>query len=254
MEPLPGLDLARFAVWFERAFPGEATGPLKAQVLAGGKSNLTYEVTDGTSQVDRAPAAARARAGHRARHGPRAPGDQRAAPTPPCRCPRTLPLCEDDDVLGAPFYVMEHVDGHAVPHGRTSSPRSAPSARATIATRLVDTLAALHAVDPAAVGLGDFGRPEGFLDRQVRRWGKQLDASRSRDLPGIDELHDRARPRRCRRARPRPAIVHGDYRLDNVLVGARRPRSTAVLDWEMATLGDPLTDLALLLIYQRLPL
>ena len=103
---------------------------------------------------------------------------------------------------------------------------------------------------PAAVGLADFGRPEGFLARQVRRWKKQLDASRSRDLPGIDELHEAARRPDARRD-PTPTIVHGDYRLDNVLVGPD-DKVAAVLDWEMATLGDPLTDVGLLLVYQRM--
>ena len=114
-------------------------------------------------------------------------------------------------------------------------------------------LVALHAVDPAAVGLGGFGRPEGFLERQVRRWGSQLDASRSRDLPDADELHA-ASPRSSPTSR-RPAIVHGDYRLDNVLVDAdgTGEEVRAVLDWEMATLGDPLTDLALLLVYTGWP-
>jgi aminoglycoside phosphotransferase (APT) family kinase protein len=111
---------------------------------------------------------------------------------------------------------------------------------------LVDTLVELHAVDPAAVGLGDFGRPEGFLDRQLRRWGKQLDASRNRELAGIDELHA-ALGRRLPHS-PAPAVVHGDYRLDNVLLG-EDDRITAILDWEMSTLGDPLTDLGLLVMY-----
>jgi aminoglycoside phosphotransferase (APT) family kinase protein len=96
------------------------------------------------------------------------------------------------------------------------------------------------------VGLADFGRPEGFLDRQLRRWSKQLDASRSRELPGLDELH--AALGRALPASPAPAVVHGDYRLDNVLVDAG-DRLTAVLDWEMSTLGDPLTDVGLLVMY-----
>jgi aminoglycoside phosphotransferase (APT) family kinase protein len=110
----------------------------------------------------------------------------------------------------------------------------------------VDTLVELHAVDPAAVGLADFGRPEGFLDRQLRRWGKQLDASRSRDLAGIDELH--AALGRSLPSSPAPAVVHGDYRLDNVLIG-EDDTIRAILDWEMSTLGDPLTDLGLLVMY-----
>jgi aminoglycoside phosphotransferase (APT) family kinase protein len=127
-----------------------------------------------------------------------------------------------------------------------------PERTRAIGERLVDTLVALHAVDPAEVGLADFGRPEGFLARQVRRWTAQLDASRSRDVPGIDELHERLAARIP--ADAPPAIVHGDYRLDNVLVDAAdgRDEITAVLDWEMATLGDPLTDVALLQVYQQL--
>ena len=113
----------------------------------------------------------------------------------------------------------------------------------------MDTLAALHAVEPASVGLGDFGRPEGFLGRQVARWKKQLDASYTRDLPAADELH-----RRLAESVPAESaagIVHGDFRLDNVLVDDA-DQVAAVLDWEMATLGDPLTDLALMLVYFRL--
>jgi aminoglycoside phosphotransferase (APT) family kinase protein len=110
---------------------------------------------------------------------------------------------------------------------------------------LVDTLATLHAVDPESVGLGDFGRPAGFLERQVRRWQKQLDASRSRDVPGIDLLHDRLAA-----AIPTPqaaTILHGDYRLDNTLV--LDDKIQAVLDWEMSTLGDPLADIGLMIAY-----
>jgi aminoglycoside phosphotransferase (APT) family kinase protein len=122
-----------------------------------------------------------------------------------------------------------------------------------VSTRMVDTLAALHAVDPAAVGLADFGRPQGFLGRQVRRWKRQLDASRSRDLPGIDELHAAlaANTPAESASECHGAVVHGDYRLDNLLVDDD-DRVAAVLDWEMATLGDPLADVALLLVYQRL--
>ncbi len=111
---------------------------------------------------------------------------------------------------------------------------------------LVDTLVDLHAVDPAEVGLADFGRPEGFLDRQLRRWGKQLDASRNRELAGIDELH--AALGRALPSSPAPTVVHGDYRLDNALISDDES-VRAVLDWEMSTLGDPLTDLGLLVMY-----
>ena len=152
-------------------------------------------------------------------------------------------LCEDPDVLGAPFYVMECVAGTPYRRGTARSPLGAERARAP-SRALVDTLVELHAVDPGAVGLGDFGRPEGFLERQVRRWGKQLDASRSRELPG----HRRA----ARAARRGSVPAHGDPRSCTATTGSTTCSSTtddriaAVLDWEMSTLGDPLTDLGLL--------
>jgi aminoglycoside phosphotransferase (APT) family kinase protein len=159
--------------------------------------------------------------------------------------PRTYVLCEDEDVIGANFYVMERV--HGTPY-RTAAELAAlgPERTEAISRRTVETLATLHRVDPAAVGLADFGRPEGFLERQVRRWKKQLDASRSRDLEGADELHDLLAANIP--AEQAPAIVHGDYRLDNLLID-ERDEIAAVLDWEMATLGDPLTDVGLMLVY-----
>jgi aminoglycoside phosphotransferase (APT) family kinase protein len=162
--------------------------------------------------------------------------------------PLTYALCADPSVIGAPFYVMSKVDG--TPY-RTADQMAevGPARTRVIAERMVGTLAVLHAVIPAEVGLADFGRPEGFLARQVRRWKKQLDASRSRPLAGIDELHA------LLAADPPdgtpPTIVHGDYRLDNVLVGPD-DKVAAVVDWEMATLGDPLTDVGLLVVYQRM--
>jgi aminoglycoside phosphotransferase (APT) family kinase protein len=162
--------------------------------------------------------------------------------------PATYGLCEDAEVVGAPFYVMERAVG--TPYRSRAELASLGAARTrTIATRLVDTMSALHQVDPVAVGLGDFGRPEGYLARQVARWRKQLAASYCRDLPAADELH-------ARLAADVPAesgvgIVHGDFRLDNMLID-EHDQPTAVLDWEMATLGDPLADLALMLTYHRL--
>jgi aminoglycoside phosphotransferase (APT) family kinase protein len=161
--------------------------------------------------------------------------------------PETFALCEDTDVIGAPFYVMELVEGTPYRLAAQLEPLGADRVR-TISTAMVDTLAALHRVDPAVVGLADFGRPEGFLGRQVRRWKKQLDASPSRDLAGADELHLLLETHLPQVSAP--TVVHGDYRLDNLLV--HDDAVAAVIDWEMATLGDPLTDVALLLVYQQL--
>ncbi|MFC0032317.1 phosphotransferase family protein [Micromonospora chaiyaphumensis] len=243
---LPGLDLARLGDWFAAAVPGAAR-LTTARLVTGGKSNLTYEVGDGRSTwiVRRPPLGHVLSTAHDMAREYRVMSALRATSVP---VPVTWALCADDGVLGAPFYVMERVTGRAYRHAAELEPLGTDRTRA-ISTRLVDTLATLHAVDPAAVGLADFGRPAGFLARQVRRWKTQLDASYCRDLPAADELH--ARLAAGVPADSAPGIVHGDYRLDNVLVD-ESDRLTAVVDWEMATLGDPLTDLALLVLYQRL--
>jgi aminoglycoside phosphotransferase (APT) family kinase protein len=164
--------------------------------------------------------------------------------------PATHAHCTDPDVIGAPFYVMERVLGTAY---RSSKQLAALGAERTanIATEMVDVLARLHAVDPGEVGLGEFGRPAGFLERQVRRWGKQLEGSRTTDRPNADELHRRLTARVPEDDAAWVGIVHGDYRLDNLITGDD-DHVKAVVDWEMATLGDVRTDLALLLVYDRL--
>ena len=247
MTDLPGLDLERFAAWFDAVCPGEIGGPLQGRLIAGGRSNLTYGVSDGTRSwvVRRPPLGHVLATAHDMAREYRVITALRDTSVP---VPRSYALCTDPDVLGAPFYVMSAVDGVAY---RTADQLAAvgPARTQVIAERMVGTLALLHAVNPAEVGLADFGRPEGFLARQVRRWKKQLDASRSRPLPGIDELHDLLDANTP--GGTAPTIVHGDYRLDNVLVGPD-DKIAAVLDWEMATLGDPLTDVGLLIVYQRM--
>lgn len=242
----PGLDLAALRRWLDDAAPGLLDGELSAQVVAGGKSNLTYRVTDGTTRV----VVRRPPLGHVLATAHDMGREYRVmtalAPTP-VPVPRTYAQCTDDTVVGAPFYVMEHVDGTPY-RTREELEELGPERTRTICERMVDTLADLHLVDPHAVGLHDFGRPEGFLARQVKRWGQQLDASRSRDLVGGEAL--RARLAAGVPQETPPAIVHGDYRLDNILTDDA-DRMAAVVDWEMATLGDPLTDVALLLTYQR---
>ncbi|WP_017541904.1 phosphotransferase family protein [Nocardiopsis halophila] len=245
--PPPGLDPERLRAHLDAERPGLAVGPLTARLIAGGRSNLTYEVTDGARRfvVRRPPLGHVLPTAHDMAREHRVVSALAPTPVP---VPRTELLCTDTDVLGAPFYVMEYVEG--TPY-RTAEQLSAlgPDRTRAVVLQLVDTLVDLHAVDPEAVGLADFGRPEGFLERQVRRWGKQLDASRSRDLPGVDELRQGLAGRIP--ASPAPTVVHGDYRLDNVLVAPEggADRITAVLDWEMSTLGDPLTDLALIAVY-----
>lgn len=240
----PGLDPDRLRGLLDRERPGLVRGPLTGQLIEGGRSNLTYTVSDGASTwvVRRPPLGHVLATAHDMRREHRVISALHPTDVP---VPRPLLLCEDEDVLGAPFYVMEFVEG--VPY-RTAEQLAplGPERTRDVVLSLVDTLVGLHAVDPAGVGLADFGRPDGFLDRQLRRWGKQLDASRDRDLAGVDELH--ATLGRRLPHSPAPAVVHGDYRLDNVLITGD-DRIAAILDWEMSTLGDPLTDLGLLVMY-----
>jgi aminoglycoside phosphotransferase (APT) family kinase protein len=245
-EQLPGLDLDRLGAWLRATVSG-AGGDLQATLIAGGKSNLTYLVGDGRREwiVRRPPLGHVLATAHDMTREYRVMAALQDTDVP---VPTTYALCEDDAVIGATFYVMERCSG--MPYrDRAQLEALGPERTRAISERLVDTLAALHQVDPAAVGLADFGRPEGFLARQVARWKKQMDASHTRDLPAAMELH--ARLAASIPDEGAPGIVHGDFRLDNVLVedGARL---TAVLDWEMATLGDPLTDLSLMLTYHRL--
>ncbi|MQA77345.1 MAG: phosphotransferase [Streptosporangiales bacterium] len=241
----PGLDLDRLRAYLDREHPGLiGTGELRGEVIGGGRSNLTYTVTDGRSRwiVRRPPLGHVLPTAHDMSREYRVITALHDTSVP---VPRTFLLSTESDVVGAPFYVMEHVAGTPYHDGEQLAAIGPERTRA-IGLRLVDTLVELHAVDPASVRLADFGRPEGFLERQLRRWKKQLDASRSRDVPRIDELHERlgaAVP-----VSPRAAIVHGDYRLDNALVDDE-DRISAVLDWEMSTVGDPLSDLALLVMY-----
>ncbi|TGZ19030.1 acyl-CoA dehydrogenase [Streptomyces sp. S816] len=242
----PGLDLDRLRALLERERPGLVRGPLTGRLIEGGRSNLTYALSDGTSQwvVRRPPLGHVLATAHDMKREHRVISALHPTSVP---VPAPVLLCEDEEVLGAPFYMMEFVAGTPYRTSAQLAPLGERRVRGAVLS-LVDTLVELHAVDPGEVGLGDFGRPEGYLDRQLRRWGKQLDASRNRELPGIDELH--AALGRGLPGSPAATVVHGDYRLDNVLIGAD-DRITAILDWEMSTLGDPLTDLGLLVMYSR---
>ncbi|MGF6884568.1 aminoglycoside phosphotransferase (APT) family kinase protein [Nocardia sp. GAS34] len=244
---LPGLDLERLATWLAATRPDLSAGPLTGRLIAGGRSNLTYAVSDGASQwiLRRPPLGHVLATAHDMGREFRVMSALADTDVP---VPRTYALCTDADILGAPFYLMENVAG--TPY-RTASELAAlgPTRVQAISTGMIEALAALHSVDPAGVGLADFGRPYGFLERQVHRWKKQLDASYSRELPGAEELFTLLAVRQPEQSPD--GIVHGDYRLDNVLIAAD-DRVVAVIDWEMATVGDPLTDVALLLLYQRL--
>jgi aminoglycoside phosphotransferase (APT) family kinase protein len=241
-----GLDLDRLAAYLAAHRPELATAPLRARLIAGGKSNLTYLLRCGDREVvlRRPPLGHVLATAHDMAREYRVISALARTAVP---VPTALLHCSDPDVIGAPFYLMEKVDGEVF-RSRSQTDPLTDGQRRGLALAMMDTLATLHAVDPASVGLADFGRPEGFLGRQVRRWAAQLEASRSRPLPGVDELRDTLAssvPEGANAGR----IVHGDFRLDNLLATVDPVAVRAVLDWELATLGDPLADLGLLLTY-----
>lgn len=242
-----GFDSAAIGDWLRAVQPDAVAGPLSATLITGGKSNLTYLVSDGVHDfvVRRPPLGHVLATAHDMAREHRI---MAALATTAVPVPRMIALCDDASVIGAPFYVMQRVAG--TPYSRSSQLEALGAKRTRVITeRMVDTLADLHAVDYRTIGLEDFGRPDGYLQRQVSRWKKQLEASRSRELPGMDELvaHLDANVPTSGEG----TIVHGDFRLDNLLVDTS-DQVTAVLDWEMSTLGDPLTDLAVMLAYQHM--
>lgn len=249
VESPQGLDLTALGAWLTQKVPelSDPRGELSASLITGGKSNLTYLVTDGVNEfvVRRPPLGHVLATAHDMAREYRVMSALSSSAVP---VPTMHGLCEDDSVLGAPFYVMEKVTGTAY-QVAAELEKLGPEPTRALSEKLVNTLAELHAVDYRSLGLSDFGRPNGYLERQVARWRKQLASSRSRDIAGIDELAERLAVNVP--ASSDGTIVHGDYRLDNVLFD-ESGTMTAVLDWEMSTLGDPLTDLAVLLAYQQI--
>jgi len=243
--PVPGIDIGPVTAWLEANVAG-ARGPFEFEVIAGGHSNLTFKVTgaDGTRYVLRRPPLGHvlASAHDMGREHRIISGLQRSAvPVAPA-----LGFCDDPSVNGAPFYVMGFVDGFVLRDKAAAEAVLSVEARRTASESLVDTMAAIHAVDLEAAGLADLSRHEGYIARQLKRWYGQWNQQKTRNLPAVDLVHDEL-SRRIPEQGP-ATIVHGDYRLDNTMVGPDG-RVVAVLDWEICTLGDPLADLGLLQVY-----
>jgi len=245
MKDVPGIDIAPVTAWLEEHVAG-ARGPFEFEVIAGGHSNLTYRVvgSDGAAFVVRRPPL-----GHRLasahdmsrEHRVIAALQDSAVPVAPA-----LGLCIDETVNGAPFYVMGFVDGHVIRDRETAERSLGLQGRRHAGESLVDTMAAIHAVDLEAVGLGDLGRHEGYIARQLKRWYGQWNDQKTREVPAVDDVFA-ALSQRIPEQGP-ATLVHGDYRLDNCIVGDDGG-VRAVLDWEICTLGDPLADLGLLQVY-----
>ncbi|GAC1448693.1 MAG: phosphotransferase family protein [Ktedonobacterales bacterium] len=247
----PLVDEAALGRYLAEHLPdGESDMPLRVERIRGGHSNETFFVTRGAARwvLRRPPRGPLLPTAHDVLREYRVL--QALAPTQ-VPVPRPVLACADAEVIGAPFYLMERVDGFVI--RRTLPPAfDDPAARAGLGHALIDALADLHSVDWQRAGLGDFGKPAGYLERQLRRWTGQLEASRTRPLPDLDAVSAWLA---AHLPESGPAtIVHGDYRLDNVMVAPQPPaRILAIVDWEMATLGDPLADLGYLLSFWREP-
>lgn len=234
-----GIRAGSVGEWFVQNIPG-AKAPFSYELLAGGHSNLTYRVLDanGVAYVLRRPptGAVLASAHDMAREHKIISGvGQTSVPVA-----RALGLCTDVEVNDAPFYVMDFVEGVVLDEAvKVDEHFPSSDQRLTIGGSVIEVMAALHTVDPDRCGLGDLGRKDAYLQRQIKRWRTQWEGSKTRELPAMDEVADgleAAMPEQVG-----SGIVHGDYRLGNMMVG-RDGRIAAVLDWELCTLGDTMAD------------
>ena len=241
---MKALDEPRVAAWLTEQLP-DLEPPLRFTRVGEGQSSLTFRVDDagGTSVVLRRPPLGEILA--KAHDMAREHRILSALGSTPVPVPRTLALCEDLDVTGAPFYVMEHADGLVLTRVADGE-RLAPEARAEAGRAIASTLAELHAVDVDSIGLGDFRRPESLAARQVRRWTRQWEASKTRELPEIDEVAEHLATRMPEERET--VVVHGDYHLLNFVLG-HDGGVRAVLDWELCTVGDPLADVGQMVVY-----
>ena len=247
-----GLATSVLEAWLRAEHPnlvGESE--LDATLITGGRSNLTYRVIGGPAALvlRRPPLGHVLASAHDMAREFRVISALGGSSVP---VPQALLYRDDTDGaagVGTPFYLMSFVDGQVLSSPAANAPYS-PAQLRTLSLDLVTTLAELHSLDPATVGLEDFGRAAGYLERQVRRWGDQYDKSRSRGLPELDALQAALRDNVPTTVSS--SLVHGDFRLDNAIVrmdADGRPCIAAILDWEMATIGDSFTDLGLLGLY-----
>lgn len=236
------LDETRLGSWLEANVPGFA-GPFSIDKFEGGQSNPTYriEAASGACVLRRKPFGAILPSAHAVERE-----YQLIAALHPTGFPVARPygLCEDAEVIGAPFYVMEMVVGRTLWDG--SLPGMPPPQRTAHYHAMVDAMATLHILDYEAAGLGAYGKPGNYFDRQVARWTKQYRASQTDDLPEVEKLIEWL-PRTVPEQKG-TSIVHGDFRIDNLIYAPDEPRVLAVLDWELSTLGDPLADFSYLLM------
>jgi aminoglycoside phosphotransferase (APT) family kinase protein len=244
----PGISsVSRLESWLATAVTGSPVSLTEIRLITGGRSNLTYclKLDTGTQLVLRRPPL-----GHVL---PTAHDMSREFRVISALSGTSVPVagavayCADPDVVGAPFYLMDYVPGQAL-RTRTDTAALTPDQARALSEGLADMLAAIHGVDVAAAGLADLGRGAGYLRRQLDRWQRQWQLSVTQEVPGYEDLVAKLTAKLP--GEGDVTLVHGDFRIDNVLVATEpRPNILAVVDWEMATLGDPLADLGLTLIY-----
>ncbi len=241
-----GIHFENVSRFFRENVPG-GNCELSFEQISGGRSNITYLVRGGGAEwvLRRPPLGHVLPTAHDMVREYRVLTGLRDTNVP---VPQTYALCEDSDVNDMPFYVMEYCPGIVLADDIPAGYAESDDERRNISLNLVETLTRLHAVDYLEVGLGDFGHPKGYIERQVRRWAQQWERSKTDELAEIEDLI--ARLRAALPESPPPTIVHGDYRLGNMALDPDDPsRIVAIFDWEMATLGDPLADLGYTLIY-----
>ena len=253
LEPL--VDPEALTSYLERQFR-EATGePVALERHMAGHSNETFFVRFGDQEwvLRRPPRGAFLPTAHDVGREYRVLS---ALEGTGVRAPRPVHLCEDTSVIGAPFYLMERIEGSVIRDQLPEPFASDESTRRALGDELVDALVELHAVDWKKVGLEGFGKPSGYLERQVRRWSGQLELTEplTRTVPELHEVTRWLRDKLARVPDTAPTIVHGDYKMDNVMYAPGAPaRLGAILDWEMSTIGDPLADLGWMVSFWREP-
>jgi aminoglycoside phosphotransferase (APT) family kinase protein len=246
-EPVEGIDSAAVTRWLAERV--ELAEPLRFELIAGGRSNMTFTVTDAEGRrfvLRRPPMGELLPSAHDMAREHRLMHALRDSPVP---VPRMIGLCQDETVNGRDFYVMHFLEGvivRDVEIGRTIPVEN----RTTMCHELINTLVALHRVDIDDVGLGDLAKRSGYLERQIKRWSGQWEKSKTREIPLIDRVRDTLLDRLP--AEAATTIAHGDYRLSNCMMDPTGPVA-GVLDWELCTLGDPMADLAGLLGYWHDP-
>lgn len=224
-------------------------GPLTATKFKGGQSNPTYRIdaASGVYVLRRKPPGKLLPSAHAVDREFRVLNALHGTAVPVAR---PLHLCADETVIGSMFYLMEFVDGRIF--WDPSLPDLSPQERAQVYDGIIDAMAALHTLDPAAVGLGDYGKPGNYFQRQLVRWSEQYRASETRPIAAMDALID-ALPARCPADDGAMALAHGDFRIDNLMFHRDAPNVAAIVDWELSTLGHPLADLGYFCMALRLP-